>query len=149
MLRVLIHSVLFLGYVAARKKHIFAPQIKERRISGRCPEPRRLLKKADENFHPVGVDHWGDGDPNFILWEGTVGVTVARTLSYVRHKARAYARAFSLFRYTYKLSVISSGVFFVSLYAGCRGKKLAISMVSGCTLNTIVATNTTILTVGG
>ena len=40
-------SVLFLGYVAARKKNIFASQIKERRYAGRCPEPQSLFEKSD------------------------------------------------------------------------------------------------------
>ena len=37
----------FFEQVAAKKEP------KKRRIAGLCPEPRRLLKKAGENFHPV------------------------------------------------------------------------------------------------
>ena len=57
-------SVLFLDYVAARKKNIFATQIKERRevISRlrarrglRALDLRKLLKKFDQNFSSIVV----------------------------------------------------------------------------------------------
>ena len=49
------HSVLFLGYIAARKKNIFATQIKERRLGdfASAEATRALRPRPAQTFEKV------------------------------------------------------------------------------------------------
>jgi len=74
MLHVLIHFVLFLGYVAARKR-----TKKNGVIMGRCPKPQSLFEKSDAKTFilrewPVG----GSDAKTFILREWPAGGSDAK-----------------------------------------------------------------------